>query len=69
MSKLNVIKEEPMYRTLPVFLTISNSTIEGLGLFSTCEIPDGTLLGITHHLVNNEIIRTPLGGFYNRRRF
>ena len=54
-----------MYRPLPDFLTIKQSKIEGLGLFATEDISDGTSLGISHHLINFETIRTPLGGFYN----
>lgn len=57
-----------MYRPLPTSLTIKNSKIEGLGLFSKTKIPKGTLLGLTH--VKNDAyedgyIRTPLGGFFN----
>ena len=37
-----------MYRPLPEFLTIKNSTIEGLGLWTTKLIKAGTNLGITH---------------------
>ena len=54
-----------MYRPLPQYLTIQSSKIEGLGLFSTKPIAKGTILGISHHFINDEIIRTPLGGFYN----
>ena len=54
-----------MYRPLPSFLTIQKSAIEGLGLFATKEISCGKVLGRTHILTNDEIIRTPLGGFYN----
>ena len=54
-----------MYRPLPAFLTIKNSTIEGLGLFATKQISCGKVLGRTHILTKLETIRTPLGGFYN----
>jgi len=54
-----------MYRPLPEFLTIKESQIEGLGLFTTEMVKEGTLLGISHRLVQKELIRTPLGGFYN----
>ena len=54
-----------MYRPLPDFLTIKQSKIEGLGLFATEDISDGTILGISHHHLPNKLIRTPLGGFYN----
>lgn len=55
-----------MYRPLPEYITVKSSSIEGLGLFATEPIPEGTDLGITHHILDNgELIRTPLGGFYN----
>ena len=62
-----------MYRPLPDCLTIKESSIEGLGLFTNENIPDGTELGITHvykwRIHNNkdvhDLVRTPLGGFIN----
>ena len=54
-----------MYKPLPNSLTIKNSTIDGLGIFATELIPAQTHLGIIHIEIYNEIIRTPLGGFYN----
>ena len=54
-----------MYRPLPKSLTIKNSSIDGLGLFATADIPKKTSLGLSHIKVNGEYIRTPLGGFYN----
>ena len=60
-----------MYRPLPDFLTIKSSKIDGLGLFATKFIPSGTNLGISHYFPlpsqrwPSNIIRTPLGGFYN----
>ena len=57
-----------MYRPLPDGLTIKNSPIEGLGLFSTVEIKKNTFIGVTHirdEQFDNKYIRTPLGGFYN----
>lgn len=57
-----------MYRPLPSEVTIKESNIEGLGLFSTCNIEEEHNLGITH-IENtdfeNGYIRTPLGGFIN----
>lgn len=56
------------YRPLPPNLTIKNSTIEGLGLFATDDIPKNTILGISHVKHSNfedGFIRTPLGGFIN----
>ena len=57
-----------MYRPLPDGLTIKNSPIEGLGLFTTIEIKKNTFIGVTHirdEQFDNKYIRTPLGGFYN----
>lgn len=56
------------YRPLPTEVTIKTSEIEGVGLFSTCAIKDGTNLGMTHYKapeVPDELVRTPLGGFIN----
>ena len=59
---------EDNYRPLPVEVTVKNSSIEGLGLFSTQIISRGTNLGISH-IENSDFednrIRTPLGGFIN----
>ena len=57
-----------MYRPLPDGLTIKNSPIEGLGLFTNIDIKKNTFIGITHirdEQFDNKYIRTPLGGFYN----
>ncbi len=55
-----------MYRPLKDFLTIKESKIEGLGLFATKDIPNGTSLGISHYsITGSPLMRTPLGGFYN----
>ena len=56
------------YRPLPKQVTIKQSDIEGLGLYSTASLIHGKFLGISH-VVNdkfeNGYIRTPLGGFIN----
>ena len=57
-----------MYHPLPTWLTIRESDIHGLGLFATCDIGEGTDLGIAHIELPNfpqNHCRTPLGGFYN----
>jgi|TARA_R110002012_G_C11451111_1_gene591769 hypothetical protein len=59
-----------MYKPLPESLTIKQSGINGLGLFASEGIGQGTNLGTTHMrlaCMNNQevIIRTPLGGFIN----
>lgn len=59
------------YRPLPDNLTIRKSKIEGLGLFAYKKIPHDTVLGMTHYkkVLDKEgeenLIRTPLGGFIN----
>ena len=56
------------YRPLPVEVTIKQSDIEGMGLYSTCAIESGTNLGMTHYKapeLENGWCRTPLGGFIN----
>lgn len=50
---------------MPPGLVIGVSDIQGQGLFTVKPIRDNTILGITHHIVDYEIIRTPLGGFLN----
>lgn len=57
-----------MYRPLPSYLTIKSSEIEGLGLFTTDDIDNKHVLGITHVYdirFEDSFIRTPLGGFFN----
>ena len=53
------------YKPLPDGLIIKDSGIEGQGLFTTRELAIGCNLGISHYRINNEYIRTPLGGFIN----
>mgnify|MGYP003659173956 CR=1 FL=1 len=57
-----------MYRPLPPYLTIKQSTVEGLGLFAVEPIKKSINIGISHvadrHFANG-YIRTPLGGFIN----
>ena len=54
-----------MYYPLPKELTIKKSKTHGLGLFALAFISLGTNLGMTHLHFNNQLIRTPLGGFIN----
>jgi len=60
--------KEKYYRPLPSCLTISQSGIEGLGLFAKENIKKDVNLGISHiyHVdFEDSHIRTPLGGFVN----
>ena len=54
-----------MYKPLPESLTIKQSKVNGLGLFAQEGIAQGTNLGISHIKINEDTIRTPLGGFIN----
>ena len=56
------------YRPLPDSVTISKSSIEGLGLFATQDIDANTCLGISHVFddrFEDGMIRTPIGGYIN----
>ena len=56
------------WRPLPDFLTIKQSTIEGLGLFTTDQIKQGDDLGMTHVFdprFHDNYLRLPLGAFVN----
>ena len=56
------------WRPLPDFLTIKESKIEGLGVFTTRDLTEGFDLGISHvfdERFPDGYIRLPLGGFIN----
>ena len=56
------------WRPLPDFLTIKESKIEGLGIFATKDIQDGSDLGISHVYDDrfpDGYIRLPIGAFIN----
>ncbi len=60
-----------MYRPLPKNLTIKDSKIDGLGLFSKTKIKKNSFIGISHVKhddFEDMYIRTPLGGFYNHSK-
>ena len=60
-----------MYRPLPKSLTIKDSKIDGLGLFSKTKIKKNSFIGITHVKhddFQDMYITTPLGGFYNHSK-
>ena len=61
-----------MYEPLPKGLRIQPSDINGFGLFTLVFTPKDTNLGMSHIVLNHdpkenddELIRTPLGGFIN----
>jgi hypothetical protein len=57
-----------MYKPLPDNVRLARSPIHGFGLFAATDIPENTVLGITHvshYLFTHGWIRTPLGGYCN----
>jgi len=54
-----------MYKPLPDSLTIKQSGINGLGLFTKENLTLGDNLGMSHIKIGDTIFRTPLGGFIN----
>ena len=54
-----------MYKPLPDKVRLGFSDIHDIGLFAKEGIAQGTNLGMTHIMITNNIIRTPLGGFIN----
>jgi len=65
---VRLVKINNMYKPLPPYLTIKNSNIEGLGLFTNENIDNNFRIGVTHIKDNrfeDGYIRTPLGGFFN----
>ena len=53
------------YKPLPSGLIIKDSGIEGQGVFTTRDLMVGCNLGASHYRIDEELIRTPLGGFIN----
>ncbi len=56
------------WRPLPDFITIKKSKIEGLGIFATKKIKEGSDLGISHVYDDrfpDGYIRLPIGAFVN----
>ncbi len=58
-----------MYKPLPDSVTIKTSKVNGLGLFATEGIGQGTDLGMCHLELGQLTIRTPLGGFINHANY
>ena len=53
------------YQPLPSVIVVADSQISGQGVFTTRRLVAGTELGESHYRIDNQIIRTPLGGFIN----
>ena len=62
---MNAAVRQPMYQALPRGCYIDYSSIAGQGLFSRLLLAVGAELGMSHLIIEDEIIRTPLGGFIN----
>ena len=54
-----------MYRALPPELHVKDSSVSGQGLFAKEDNDAMMYLGISHVVVDEDIMRTPLGGFVN----
>ena len=64
----NSYRKTSMYKPLPSEVTVKESKIDGLGLFTTEPIEKEHVFGITHIQhddFQHGYIRTPLGGFIN----
>ena len=59
------LEKKKTYQPLPDGLIIQKSSIEGQGLFTTKFIDKNVKLGLSHIVVKDELIRTPLGGHIN----
>ena len=54
-----------MYQPLPNELRLGFSDIHDIGIFAKEDIESNINLGLTHIVIGEELIRTPLGGFIN----
>ena len=59
------LKMTKQYNPLPLGIVVADSGIAGQGLFTTRRLVAGTELGASHYRIDNQMIRTPLGGFLN----
>ncbi len=59
------MEKEKLYNPLPEGLRIQKSEIQGFGLLTLLFLKKDTNLGLSHVQINDELIRTPLGGFVN----
>ena len=53
------------YQALPSSLYIKDSPVAGQGIFAKEDIPSDLELGVSHVVVDDDIMRTPIGGFVN----
>ena len=59
--------KHPGYQALLNILEVKESDVAGQGIYATENIPRGTILGVSHVIIDEEIHRTPLGGFINHK--
>ena len=62
---MNAAVRKQLYQALPRGCSIDYSSIAGQGLFTSLPLVVGAELGMSHLIIDEEIIRTPLGGFIN----
>ena len=55
------------YQALLNILEIKDSGVAGQGVYAKEVIPKDTILGVSHVIMDDEIHRTPLGGFINHK--
>ena len=65
VSDQNAEDSEMTYQALPNELHIKDSPVAGQGIFAKEDIDAMMYLGISHVVVDEDIMRTPLGGFIN----
>ena len=53
------------YQALPDGLFIQNSSVAGQGVFTKVKLMSGMELGMSHLLIDDDIYRSPIGGFIN----
>jgi len=58
-------KMTKQYNPLPLGIVVADSRISGQGVFTTRKLVAGTELGASHYRIDDQMIRTPLGGFLN----
>ena len=57
--------KHPGYQALLNILEVKESDVAGQGVYAKEVIPKDTILGVSHVIMDDEIHRTPLGGFIN----
>lgn len=63
--EFNPICFDNHYKPLPVSCYIAKSEIEGHGIFTNAVLPKGNIVGLSHKKIEEQLFRTPLGGYLN----